>query len=200
MKRTNGISFSISSNVKKVKQLNAAFGTSNEEFQYTNEIIPFVNSSIALEDSSTLCKRFKSEGTVLAENGRFWEALSKFKKALDYLLPDESNNKIKSILHELCSQCYAELEEIFPAVESAELAVKCNPLCPISFLSLARSQINIGELYLARKNIQVSIHLDPSDSDAKKDLEHIRDLITRLKCVASEKLPIETRPGIVKMI
>ena len=67
------------------------------------------------------------------DNKKKDEDLKYLEEKLDYLLPDESNNKIKSIIHELCSQCYAELEEIFPAVESAELAVNYSKTRPDLF-------------------------------------------------------------------
>jgi tetratricopeptide (TPR) repeat protein len=212
MKRSSTISFTLKSKRKCELQLNnlrskfglPCFSTDEDD----SHGIPILANSIAIEDTVTICERLKSEGNTLAENSRFWEALSKFKGAIELQLDKENNSDnihrngtqsstLLSILHELCSQCFTELGEIYPAVESAEKAVNYNRTCNIALQTLARAQVNIGELYLAKKYIQRSLHVNPSCSDSWDDLKHILELIKKLESSSWSGLPIETRPGIV---
>lgn len=211
MKRSGGISFSLSSkrrcdplnNTLKSKSGALCFTAADddeESLQYCNEIPPFITKSMAIEDTPSICLRLKLEGNTLAENSRFWEAISKFKSAIQLQSESPETNKdytMISVLHELCSQCYSELGELYPSVESAEQAVKYNSSCHIAHQTLARAQTNIGELYLAQRNIQRCLHLNPSNTDAWCDLEHIRSLTVKLELSSWSSLPIETRPGIV---
>jgi len=217
MKRSNAISFTLSSKRKcglkrsslKSKSGILCFQNEENESKCSGEPL-FVSKIIALEDTLTVANRLKSEGNTLAENSRFWEALSKFKKALELLLELKSNGSddlennrtnsfcvLISVLHELCSQCYSELGEVYPAVESAEKAVNYNKSCYLALQTLTRAQINIGELYLAKKSIQCSVHLDPSCSESWTDLKYVLSLTKSLNSTSWSNLPVETRPGIV---
>ena len=102
-----------------------------------------------------------------------------------------------SILYELCSQCYAELSEIYPALRNAEIAVYYNPLCPIGHQTLGRAQLNIGELYMARSSFERALHFNPALEEGGKDLGLVCDLVNRLRFTEWTELPIYTRPGIV---
>ena len=164
----------------------------------------------AIEDTSTLSLRLKNEGNVLAESERYWEAISKFQQAIEYNLDALSkcdcniNNSFTeniscnlSLLYELSSQCYCQVGEIYPAVNAAQKAVGHNSKCPISLLSLSRAQVNIGELYLAKSNIERSLHLSPVLADAWDDLNYVNSLIEELNSKTFAPLPIFTRPGII---
>ena len=215
MKRSNAISFAISSKRKlPLHGIKSKYFSTEEDDSENNCELSFVtsNSCIALEDTWTVCKRLKFEGNTLAENSRFWEALAKFNKAIDLLLDKVKGHSgsmdnmnlasgpsfvLLSVLHELCSQCYTELGEVYPAVEFAEKAVNFNKLCHIARRTLSRAQINIGELYLAKENIQLSLRLNPSCLDSWDDLNNILSLTERLQSTNWTNLPVKTRPGIV---
>lgn len=53
------------------------------------------------------------------------------------------------------------LQEVFPAVEAAEMAVKLNPLWWEGWQTLGRAQLNLGEVDL----------VSPSDHDKKNKTE-----------------------------
>ncbi|KAI3362164.1 hypothetical protein L3Q82_012487 [Scortum barcoo] len=111
---------------------------------------------ILLEDCKTKSKRLKDEGTLLAEQGRHWEAIKKWDEAIQ-LTPDNA------VLYEMKSQVLTILQEVFPAVKAAEMVVKLRPLWWEGWQTLGRSQLNLGEVDLAVRSFQVAIHLCPSE-------------------------------------
>lgn len=111
---------------------------------------------ILLEDCAVKSKRLKDEGAVLAEQGRNWEAVKKWDDAIQ-LTPDNPE------LYEMKSQVLTILQEVFPAVKAAEMAVKLRPLWWEGWQTLGRAQLNLGEVELAVRSFQVAIHLHPSE-------------------------------------
>ncbi|XP_014853474.1 PREDICTED: tetratricopeptide repeat protein 33 isoform X1 [Poecilia mexicana] len=117
---------------------------------------------ILLEDCSAKSKRLKEEGTLLAEEGRHWEAIKKWDEAIQ-LTPDSSP------LYEMKSQVLTILHEVFPAVKAAEMAVKFRPLWWEGWQTLGRAQLNLGEVDLAVRSFQIAIHLCPSERSLWQD-------------------------------
>nr|XP_020490325.1 tetratricopeptide repeat protein 33 [Labrus bergylta] len=111
---------------------------------------------ILLEDCAAKSKRLKDEAALLAEQGRHWEAVKKWDDAIQ-LTPDNPE------LYEMKSQVLTILQEVFPAVKAAEMAVKLRPLWWEGWQTLGRAQLNLGEVELAVKSFQVAIHLCPSE-------------------------------------
>ncbi|XP_023279775.1 tetratricopeptide repeat protein 33 [Seriola lalandi dorsalis] len=111
---------------------------------------------ILLEDCAAKSRRLKDEGALLAEEGRHWEAIKKWDEAI-HLTPDNP------ILYEMKSQVLTILQEVFPAVKAAEMAVKFRPLWWEGWQTLGRAQLNLGEVDLAVRSFQVAIHLCPSE-------------------------------------
>ncbi|XP_066505621.1 tetratricopeptide repeat protein 33 [Hoplias malabaricus] len=109
---------------------------------------------VLLEDCADKSKRLKEEGSVLAEQGRHWEALRKWDEALQ-LTPEEA------VLYEMKSQVLILLQEVFPAVQAAETAVKLRPSWWEGWQTLGRAQLSLGEVELAVRSFQVAIHLCP---------------------------------------
>lgn len=184
---------------------------------YSDQVKPFVetpiqpSSPIPLPDTSTKPgssndstgpSQFKSE----PGSSKLAASLSKQEKRKtspqshygDYCNDDErlACSEV-SILYELCSQCYAELSEIYPALRHAEIAVYYNPLCPIAHQTLGRAQLNIGELYMARGSFERALHFNPALDGGGEDLGLVCDLVNRLRFTEWSELPIYTRPGIV---
>ncbi|MFT7815641.1 tetratricopeptide repeat protein 33 [Arapaima gigas] len=112
---------------------------------------------VLLEDCSARSKRLKNEGTLLAEQGRHWEAIKKWDEAI-HLTPDDA------ALYEMKSQVFTHLQEVFPAVQAAEMAVKLRPLWWEAWQTLGRAQLALGEVDLAVRSFKVAIHLYPADS------------------------------------
>uniref|UniRef100_A0A3P9QDK8 Tetratricopeptide repeat domain 33 n=2 Tax=Poecilia reticulata TaxID=8081 RepID=A0A3P9QDK8_POERE len=117
---------------------------------------------ILLEDCAAKSKRLKEEGTLLAEEGRHWEAIKKWDEAIQ-LTPDSSP------LYEMKSQVLTILHEVFPAVKAAEMAVKLRPLWWEGWQTLGRAQLNLGEVDLAVRSFQIAIHLCPSERSLWQD-------------------------------
>ena len=214
MKRTKTVSFKLNAKRKCGLPLDnctrkkcgslALFDEVEHDHDKCSPLLYETSNNLAIEDTTSICKRLKAEGNFLAENARYWEAISKFTRAIDLHLeklnstgPASGSDLMLSVLHELCSQCYTELGEVYPAVASAEKAISYNKLCPLALQTLARAQINIGELYLAKGNIQRSLHVNPSCAESWNDLRHTVALIQKLNSSSWSKLPTKTRPGIV---
>eukprot|EP00116_Pleurobrachia_bachei_P010414 sb/3470676/ len=173
-----------------------------EEEDYSNKIIPFKKQCFALEDRVTIIERLKREGNILAEAGRYWEALSKFGESIVLCKEDmdqssTDHTRTLSVLYELSAQCYSELAEVFPAAFAAEKSVHFDITCPVARQTLARAQINIGELGMAKVTIQKSIILDPAAIDTWNDLREIQELVRKRDETSWTSLPVTTRPGIV---
>ncbi|KAL3041982.1 hypothetical protein OYC64_020030 [Pagothenia borchgrevinki] len=120
---------------------------------------------ILLEDCAAKSKRLKEEGAELAGHGRHWEAIKKLDEAIE-LTPDNP------LLYEMKSQVLTILQEVFPAVKAAEMAVKLRPLWWEGWQTVGRAQLNLGEVDLAVRSFQVAIHLCPSERSLwQEDLE-----------------------------
>ncbi|XP_030048044.1 tetratricopeptide repeat protein 33 [Microcaecilia unicolor] len=125
------------------------------------------------EDNIIKSKRLKDEGTCLAENGRYWEAIHKWDEAL-HLTPEDAT------LYEMKSQVLISLQEVFPAVQTAELAVQRDPHYWEAWQTLGRAQLGLGEITLAIRSFQVALHICPMNSELwKEDLAWARQLLEK---------------------
>ncbi|XP_068609192.1 tetratricopeptide repeat protein 33 [Brachionichthys hirsutus] len=111
---------------------------------------------ILQEDCAAKSRRLREEGEQLAERGRHWEAIKKWDEAVQ-LTPDNPD------LYEMKSQVLTILQEVFPAVKEAEMAVKLRPLWWVGWQTLGRAQLNLGEVDLAVRSFQIAVHLCPSE-------------------------------------
>ncbi|XP_073696385.1 tetratricopeptide repeat protein 33 [Garra rufa] len=111
---------------------------------------------VLLEDCAAKSRRLKEEGTLLAEQGRNWEALKRWDEAIQ-LTPDNA------VLYEMKSQVLITLQEVFLAVQSAEMATRLRPLWWEAWQTLGRAQLSLGEVELAVRSFQVALHLHPSE-------------------------------------
>uniref|UniRef100_A0AAZ3R8J0 Tetratricopeptide repeat protein 33 n=1 Tax=Oncorhynchus tshawytscha TaxID=74940 RepID=A0AAZ3R8J0_ONCTS len=124
-----------------------------------------------LEDCAAKGNRLKEEGTVLAQEGRHWEAIKRWDEAIQ-LTPDNP------LLYEMKSQVLTILQEVFPAVQAAEMAVKLRPLWWEGWQTLGRAQLSLGEVDLAVRSFQVAVHLCPSERPLRsEDLVWARQLL-----------------------
>ncbi|XP_042251937.1 tetratricopeptide repeat protein 33 [Thunnus albacares] len=129
-------------------------GSQDEEVDWLHAIKR--RREVLLEDCAAKSTRLKDEGALLAEQGRHWEAIKKWDEAIQ-LTPDNP------LLYEMKSQVLTILQEVFPAVKAAEMAVKFRPLWWEGWQTLGRAQLNLGEVDLAVRSFQVAIHLCPSE-------------------------------------
>ncbi|KAI1905269.1 hypothetical protein AGOR_G00014370 [Albula goreensis] len=111
---------------------------------------------VLLEDCAAKSKRLKDEGALLAEQERHWEAIKRWDEAIQ-LTPEDA------ALYEMKSQVLTILQEVFPAVQAAEMATKLRPLWWEAWQTLGRAQLSLGEVDLALRSFQVAIHLSPAE-------------------------------------
>ncbi|KRX46646.1 Glutamyl-tRNA(Gln) amidotransferase subunit A, mitochondrial [Trichinella murrelli] len=97
--------------------------------------------TLCLEDVATKVERLKNEGILFAELEKYSESIERFKTAIE-LQPNDGR------LHEMLSQVFLMRGEDFLAIQAAERAVKCCPDWAEAYQTLARAQLNFGELNL----------------------------------------------------
>uniref|UniRef100_M4BXJ5 Uncharacterized protein n=1 Tax=Hyaloperonospora arabidopsidis (strain Emoy2) TaxID=559515 RepID=M4BXJ5_HYAAE len=106
-----------------------------------------------LEDVRTKVERLKGEGDTLAEAGRYQAAMERWREALG----EDPRN---AALYELLAQASMALYEDFQAVLFARKATDLAPTWSDGFLTLARCQINFGELTLALEALLQAVELN----------------------------------------
>uniref|UniRef100_A0A8C1ASZ9 Tetratricopeptide repeat domain 33 n=3 Tax=Cyprinus carpio TaxID=7962 RepID=A0A8C1ASZ9_CYPCA len=132
---------------------------------------------VLLEDCAAKSKRLKDEGMLLAEEGRNWEALKRWDEAIQ-LTPDNA------VLYEMKSQVLITLQEVFLAVQSAEMATRLRPLWCEAWQTLGRTQLSLGEVELAVRSFQVALHLHPSERSLwEEDLGWALQLLKQQKAL-----------------
>ncbi|CAB4007789.1 tetratricopeptide repeat 33 [Paramuricea clavata] len=67
------------------------------------------------------------------------------------------------------AQVLLELDEIFPAIQSAEMAVTLNPRSPNSLQTLGRGQIAIGEIEMAIISFSKALHITPDSEEIRNE-------------------------------
>ncbi|XP_069483286.1 tetratricopeptide repeat protein 33 isoform X1 [Ambystoma mexicanum] len=135
------------------------------------------------EDNTVKSKRLKDEGILMAENERYREAVQKWDEAL-HLTPEDA------ALYEMKSQVLLCLQEMFPAVQTANLAIARNPLCWEAWQTLGRAQLGLGEITLAVRSFQVALHIFPSNRELwEEDLSWARQLLEKKMAAEKAELP-----------
>jgi len=125
----------------------------------------------ALEDNKALFSRLKKEGTILAEEGKFWQAINRWDNALSLDPSDET-------VFEMKAQALINLHEWIPAIRAAEQCIKLKPNWFIGLQTLGRAQMGLGEVELAVRSFASAVHLNPGDMELRKDdLEWALDLL-----------------------
>uniref|UniRef100_H2ZVK1 Tetratricopeptide repeat domain 33 n=2 Tax=Latimeria chalumnae TaxID=7897 RepID=H2ZVK1_LATCH len=56
-----------------------------------------------------------------------------------------------------------QLQEVFPAVQAAEVAVQLKPQWWEAWQTLGRAQLGLGEITMAVRSFQIAVHICPSD-------------------------------------
>ena len=125
----------------------------------------------ALEDGKARFERLKVEGSCLAEEGRFWEALGRWQAALEL----EPNN---ARVWEMRAQALVALHEWEGAVEAAEKATAFENTWWVGYQTLGRAHLGLGHLEAARTCFQKALHLNPEEGELwTEDLAWVQALI-----------------------
>ncbi|XP_068709651.1 tetratricopeptide repeat protein 33-like [Montipora foliosa] len=111
---------------------------------------------LSIEDSLIKSKRLEDEGVSLAEEQRYWEAITRWNEAIALTPKNEK-------LYEMKSQVLLELHELFPAIEAAEKAVSLNSHWFVAHQTLGRAQMGYGDVEMGVKSFSRAVHLQPGD-------------------------------------
>ncbi|XP_013816528.1 tetratricopeptide repeat protein 33 isoform X2 [Apteryx mantelli] len=131
------------------------------------------NSKPAILNHGQICSKTQQDLRIFAYLvllQRYREAIHKWDEALQ-LTPEDAT------LYEMKSQVLMSLHEMFPAVHAAEMAVQRNPRSWDAWQTLGRAQLGLGEIALAIRSFQVSLHIFPMNPEVwKEDLSWARKL------------------------
>ncbi|KRY48041.1 Glutamyl-tRNA(Gln) amidotransferase subunit A, mitochondrial [Trichinella britovi] len=119
--------------------------------------------TLCLEDVATKVERLKNEGILFAELEKYSESIERFKTAIE-LQPNDGR------LHEMLSQVFLMRGEDFLAIQAAERAVKCCPDWAEAYQTLARAQLNFGELNLAVESFRFANSIDNTNEEIEQEL------------------------------
>ncbi|KRZ36370.1 Glutamyl-tRNA(Gln) amidotransferase subunit A, mitochondrial [Trichinella pseudospiralis] len=120
--------------------------------------------TFCLEDVPTKVERLKNEGILFAELEKYSESIERFQAAIE-LQPDDGR------LHEMLSQVFLMRGEDFLAIQAAEKAVKCCPYWAEAYQTLARAQLNFGELNLAVESFRSANSIDNTNEEIEQELQ-----------------------------
>ena len=115
-----------------------------------------------LEDGKARFERLKKEGICLAEEGSFWQAISRWEEAL-VLEPRDAR------IWEMKAQALVSLHEWPQAVEAAARAVEEKRTWWVAQQTLGRAHLGLGHLELARIAFQKAVHLNPEEQELRKE-------------------------------
>ncbi|MGH0148661.1 UNVERIFIED_CONTAM: hypothetical protein FKN15_044595 [Acipenser sinensis] len=117
---------------------------------------------VLLEDCAAKSKRLKDEGAILAGNGSHPRATaSEDNTALGQLTGKPAGAR-PDYRGRWCT-VLTVLQEVFPAVQAVEMAVRLNPRWWEAWQTLGRAQLILGEVALAVKSFQTAIHICPAE-------------------------------------
>ncbi|XP_067038739.1 tetratricopeptide repeat protein 33-like [Acropora muricata] len=129
----------------------------NEPYEEDWRVLLFKrNGILSIEDNLAKSKRLEEEGVSLAEQERYWEAITRWNEAIGLTPKNEK-------LQEMKSQVLLELHELFPALEAAEKAVSLNPCWFVAYQTLGRAQMGYGDVEMGVKSFSKAIHLNPDE-------------------------------------
>ncbi|XP_078434864.1 tetratricopeptide repeat (TPR)-like superfamily protein [Wolffia australiana] len=143
-----------------------------------------IDHGVALDSKTRrLSESFRCEGNLLAEEGRFREALTKWEAAL-LLTPDEA------VLHEQKAQVLLELGDDWNALKAASRATELEPSWPEAWTTLARAQLNLGEPEESFQSFEKALSLKPGSEDIEAERESVSRLVKRRKQLQLSGSPI----------
>lgn len=145
------------------------------------------------EQARALAARdFLEKGGLLAEHGRFSEAISQWVLGLSANPPPFEASR----LWESRAQAHMALEEWFLAVQCAEFATRKDPAWADGFVTLGRAQLNLGEPSMAAVSIQRALALGleskADEEEARQDLCYAEEQAAKAKAMR-DALPPEKR-------
>ena len=114
--------------------------------------------------------KLMDEGTALASEGRYAEALVKFEAITD----------TDAVVYEARAQVLMALDRDFEAVTASEAATRLAPDWSVAFWTLARARRQLGEPDTAVQAFDRALGLDPENTDLQREVHECRALQRRL--------------------
>ncbi|KAK9945917.1 hypothetical protein M0R45_011407 [Rubus argutus] len=133
------------------------------------------------EDALKLFNSFQSQGTKLAEDGKYREALGKWESAL-MLMPKSA------VLHEQKAQVLIEIGDAWNAIKAATRATELEPSWAEAWVTLGRAQLNFGEPDSAVQSFDKALAIKPDSEEARSDRHTAMNLVKRRKQLHSSGL------------
>lgn len=156
----------------------------------TNEDID-MEESVELQNSELQSDLWREEGCLLAEAGKFQEALTIWQNAIGIAPADHR-------LHELKAQGYLAMDLVEQALQEAELAVALAPDWVDGLQCLARCQREIGEVTISLQSYKSAHALSPEDEEIKAEMAEVAVLVEQLEVRRQahlEKMKASTTEG-----
>ncbi|OMO62661.1 Tetratricopeptide-like helical [Corchorus olitorius] len=125
-------------------------------------------------DAKQLAQSFQAQGTKLAEDGKYREALGKWEAALN-LMPENA------VLHEQKAQVLLEIGDAWSALKAATRATELEPSWAEAWVTLGRAQLNFGEPDSAIESFDRALAIKPDFVEAQDDRKTAVHLIKRRK-------------------
>ncbi|XP_021284483.1 tetratricopeptide repeat protein 33 isoform X1 [Herrania umbratica] len=132
-------------------------------------------------DSKRLAQSFHAQGNMLAEDGKYREALGKWEAALN-LMPENA------VLHEQKAQILLEIGDAWSALKAATRATQLEPSWAEAWITLGRAQLNFGEPDSAIESFDRALAIKPDSVEAQDDRKTGVHLIKRRKQLHSSGL------------
>ncbi|KAI3951607.1 hypothetical protein MKX01_018723 [Papaver californicum] len=131
-------------------------------------------SSVIVPEDLHLSQTFQSQGSKLAEYGKYREALTMWEAALT-LTPD------RAVLHEQKAQILLEIGDTWNALKAATRATELEPSWTEAWVTLARTQLNFGEPDASIESLDRALAIQPDSKEAQDDRETALYLVKRRK-------------------
>jgi tetratricopeptide (TPR) repeat protein len=81
-------------------------------------------------------------------------------------------------------QALLELDQVFPAVLSAENAVERDRTWAPALQTLGRAQLGLGEVQMALRSFEKAVHLDPANDEVSKiDVKCVQRISVAAHCI-----------------
>jgi tetratricopeptide (TPR) repeat protein len=126
------------------------------------------------EDQKAQSEALKNQGNALAEQDKYDEAIEKWNGALE-LTPDNH------VLHELKAQVLMLQDKNFQAIQWATKSTELNPSYVDGWITLARAQLNFGEIELAVDSFSKAFKLSLDNDEVKNELDDAIKLMQKKK-------------------